>query len=148
LRHRPADRCIREAQALAKRCGRAEVPRTRCADWVYGRSKPYPAIPVEGATVAEVRENLHAVLERQTYNNVRLDDLACTPDFVCVATFGRSPDERMRVRYVLSGHKDEPGCWFATTIDVIEPPELSPPSPLQAGVPLNNQASCLSWRTP
>lgn len=146
LRHRPADRCKREAQALAKRCGRAEVPRARCADWAYGSSRPYPAIPVTGATVDAVRENLRAVLRSQLYNGVKLANLTCTPTLACIATFRR--ETQMRVRYVLSGHRQEPGCWFATTIDVIDPPELSPPSPLQAGVPLNNQAWCLSWRTP
>jgi hypothetical protein len=147
LKHRPADRCVREAQALAKRCLRAEVPRSRCAAWSYGSMRTRPAVPVEDATVAEVRTNLHAVLTRQLANEVRLSGLACSPDFVCIGTFTRRPDEpRMRVRYALSGHEGEPGCWFANTIDVIEPPELDPPSPLQAGVPLNAQASCLSWR--
>ena len=146
LRHRPTDRCIREAQALAKRCGRAEAPRTRCADWAYGASRPYPATPVTGATMGAVRENLRAVLRSQLYNGVRLANLTCTPALTCFATYER--EGGMRVRYVLSGYHQKPGCWFATTIDVIDPPELSPPSSLQAGVPLNNQAWCLSWRTP
>lgn len=147
LRHRPADRCVREAQALAKRCIRAEVSRVRCADWSYGSQRPYPARPVQGASVRAVQENLRAVLTRQLANEVRLSNLSCTRDLVCIATFSRRPQEaKMRVRYALSGHKQEPGCWFATTIDVIEPPELDPPSPLTAGVPLNNQASCLSWK--
>jgi hypothetical protein len=149
LRHRPADRCKREAQALAKRCARAQVPRVRCADWAYGSSRPYPATPVRGATVAAVRDNLRAVLRSQLYNGVRLANLTCTRVLVCLATYLRRPVEgRMRVRYALSGYHQKPGCWFATTIDVIEPSELDPPSPLQAGVPLNNQAWCLSWRTP
>jgi hypothetical protein len=82
-------------------------------------------------------------------NDVRLTRLTCTAGLTCIATFQRQPgDGRMRVRYTLSGYHQRRGCWFATTIDVIEPPELAPPSPLQAGVPLNNQAWCLSRRKP
>lgn len=149
LRHRSAEQCKREAQALAKRCIRGQAPRARCADWAYARQRPYPATPVKGASAAAVRENLGAVLTSQLANGVRLIELSCTRALVCIATFRRNPnDGQMRVRYVLSGHSQEPGCWFATTIDVIEPPELGPPSPLQVGVPLNNQAWCLGWRKP
>ena len=147
LRHRPADRCKREAQALAKRCVRGEAPRERCADWAYGAQRPSPRVPVEDASVAGVQENLRTVLARQLANDVRLAGLTCGRDYACVATFRRRPEEGvMRVRYALSGHEGEPGCWFAATIDVLEPDELDPPSPLQAGVPLNGQASCLSWK--
>ncbi|MDX6411946.1 MAG: hypothetical protein QOE91_1462 [Gaiellaceae bacterium] len=149
LRHLPVADCVRRAQALAKRCDRGEAPRPKCASWAYGGHRPYPATPVKDATVAAVQANLRAVLSRQLANDVRLTRLTCTAGLTCIATFQRQPGEgRMRVRYTLSGYHQRRGCWFATTIDVIEPPELAPPSPLQAGVPLNNQASCLSWRTP
>jgi hypothetical protein len=147
LKHRPADRCVREAQAVAKRCVRGQAPRARCAAWAYASMRPRPAVPVKDATVAQVEDNLRTVLTRQLANEVLLSRLECSTGFVCIATFTRRPDEpQMRVRYALSGHKDEPGCWFANTIDVTEPPELDPPSPLQAGVPLNAQASCLHWQ--
>jgi hypothetical protein len=149
LRHRSAEQCVRAARALAKRCIRGQARRAQCADWAYASQRPYPATPIKGASAAAVRENLSAVLKSQLANGVRLAELTCTRAPVCIATFRRYPHEgRMRVRYVLSGHPQKPGCWFATTIDVIEPPELGPPSPLQAGVPLNNQAWCLSWREP
>jgi hypothetical protein len=147
LRHRPADRCQREAQALAKRCVRGEAPRARCADWAYAAQRPSPRIPVQDASVAAVEKNLREVLTRQLANDVRLAELTCGADYACVATFRRRPQEGpMRVRYALSGHEGEPGCWFAATIDVLEPHELDAPSPLAPGVPLNNQASCLSWK--
>lgn len=147
LRHRPADRCLREAQALAKRCARAQAPRSRCADWAYGSQPLRPRIPVEGTSVAAVERNLREVLTRQLANDVRLVELDCDRAFACIATFRRRPEERaMRVRYALGGHEGEPGCWFAATIDVLEPHELDPPSPLAPGVPLNGQASCLHWK--
>ena len=144
LLHHPAEQCVREANVLAKRCMRGTVSRTRCVDWAYGSMRPYPATPVAGASVAAVQENLRTVLTRQLANGVRLANLTCTSRLVCIATFRRNPGEgRMRVRYVLSGYHQRPGCWFATTIDVIEPSELGPPSPLAAGVPGNGQSSCL-----
>jgi len=144
LLHRPADQCVREANAFAKRCMRAEVPRSGCADWAYRSMRPYPATPVAGASIAAVQANLRAVLTRQLANGVRLGNLTCTSHLVCVATFLRNLGEgRMRVRYVLSGYHQRLGCWFATTIDVIEPSELSRPSPFSAGVPTNGQGSCL-----
>lgn len=148
LRHRSAEQCVREAQALAKRCTRGQAPRAQCADWAYASRRPYPATPIKGASVTAVRENLSAVLNRQLANGVRLAELTCTRGLVCIATFRRSSYEgRMRVRYVLGGYHKEPGCWFATTIDVLERPD-GPPSMLEGGAPIHNQSSCLSRQGP
>jgi hypothetical protein len=89
------------------------------------------------------------MLQRGTYNKVRLTKLACTPKLACVATFARLPAEGIvRVRYLLSGYEHKPGCWFASRIDVIDPPQDRARSPLQPFLPLNNQAWCLQWRKP
>ena len=149
LRHHSTEQCVIEAQAVAKRCTRGEAPRAICADWAYASQRPYPATPVKGASVGAVEDNLRAVLERGTYNDVRLTELTCTRRFICTATFARQPSEgTLRVRYVLSGYHQEEGCWFATRIDVIDPPETTQRSPLTPFAPLNNQAWCLHWRTP
>ena len=149
LRHHPKQLCEIKAQYLAMKCMRGEAPRSRCADWSYGSQRPFPWTPVKGATAADVQQNLRLVLQKGTYNDVRLTKLTCTPRLACVATFARRPQEGIvRVRYLVSGYKQKPGCWFTSRTDVIEPPQDRARSPLQGWVPANRQSWCLSWRKP
>ena len=111
--------------------------------------RPRPWTPVAGASTIAVQKNLRVVLERGTYNEIRLSHLTCTPRLACVATFARRPEEGIvRVRYLISGYKQKPGCWFASRIDIIDPPQDRARSPLQSFLPLNNQGWCLQSRKP
>jgi hypothetical protein len=149
LLHHSKGLCLIKAQYLALQCLRGEAPRSRCTDWSYGRMRPQPWTPVAGARATAVQENVRQVLEVGTYNDVRLSEFACTPRLACVATFVRRPVEGVvRVRYLISGYVQKPGCWFASRIHVIDPPQDRARSPLQSFVPLGNQGYCLQWRKP
>lgn len=149
LLHHPKEQCLRLAQWDYQRCLRAELPKERCTAWTYGTMRTPAATTVRGASVAAVRANVRLVLLRGTYNQVRLTRLTCSSKLVCTALFARSPSEgTARVRYVISGQGDKAGCWFASRIDVIDPPPWRKRSPLEPYLPLNNQAWCLQWRKP
>ena len=149
LRHHPKSLCLIRARYDALRCMRADVPRSGCTAWSYGSERPRPVVPVSGASPEAIRKNLRGVLVKGTYNQVRLTTLRCTRTLVCVAAFARMPTEGIvRVRYVLSGSGEKPGCWYTNRTDVIYPPPDRAVSPLEPYLPLNHQAWCLSWRKP
>lgn len=148
-RHRPAERCIIEAEALAVRCVRGVAPRDRCPARLYGSRPLRPSIPVEGASFEAVVKHVREVLRDGTQDDIRLDAFTCSRELVCVATFSRDPSEGiLRIRYYVSGSRGQPGCWYSHEHDIVEPPFDTARSPLAPYVPLTNRSSCLNWRSP
>jgi hypothetical protein len=145
LRHHPRQQCVLAAHARARHCMLGDLPPSRCLPWSW--SPPRRAAPIRSVTLTTLtrgfREQVkHGLLVESPLNETRLTHLSCrarNARFVCTATYARHSDEGfMRVRYTLTGHNQQEGCWYVLRSDTIQPPETHPPSPLAGRIPTEN----------